>query len=145
MKCPFCNQREEYKKLNIKDYNYWRLMLHEHQCYLGRSIISLKRHDEDIFNCTKEELEELREITIKLRNNIKSTFKADMFNYCSLGNGIRHVHLHLIPRYSKPVNFDGVVFTDERWGLNYAPHNTDFKVNNDTLLKIVEKIKSGMR
>ena len=144
MECPFCNQRDEYKYLNIKDFKHWKLMLHEHQCYLGRSIIALKRHDEDIFNCTTEELIELREISIKLRNTIKELWGADMFNYCSLGNGIRHVHLHLIPRYSNPVEFENVTFTDERWGKNYAPHNTEFKVSTEILTKIVDKIKNNV-
>ena len=57
----------------------------------------------------KEELKELFKIVKNLKDAIRELFNADMFNYASLGNIIRHVHVHFIPRYSKKVKFRGII------------------------------------
>lgn len=139
MNCEFCNL----KGLTIKEYKNWVVHLSDDQRYLGRCIIRLRRHLEDFFDINEEELKELFEITKKLRDAIKEIFGAGMFNYATLGNVVRHVHLHFIPRYSKKVNFLGIIFEDERWGQNYAPYNK-FKISQEIKSKIIDKIKKKL-
>ncbi len=139
MKCDFCN----FKGLVIKEYKNWVVHLADDQRYLGRCIIRLKRHAEDFFDIGEEESKEFFEITKKLRNAVRENFGADMFNYATLGNMVRHVHLHFIPRYSKEVNFSGVVFKDEKWGQNYAPYNK-FEISEDVKSKIIDKIRKKL-
>ncbi|PIP22120.1 MAG: hypothetical protein COX38_02370 [Candidatus Nealsonbacteria bacterium CG23_combo_of_CG06-09_8_20_14_all_39_25] len=107
-------------------------------------MIRLRRHPEDFFDINEEELKELFEITKKLRDVIKEIFGADIFNYATFGNVVRHVHLHFIPRYSKKVNFLGITFEDERWGQNYAPYNK-FKISKEVESEIIDKIKKIIR
>jgi diadenosine tetraphosphate (Ap4A) HIT family hydrolase len=103
----------------------------------------LRRHADDFFNINEEELKEFFEITKKLRDVVKEIFGADMFNYAILGNVVRHVHLHFIPRYSKEVNFSGVDFKDERWEQNYSPYNK-FKISEKVESEIIDKIRKKL-
>ena len=89
-------------------------------------------------------MKELYDITKNLTDAIKELFGADMLNYAILGNTIRHIHLHVIPRYSKEVDFMGVKFKDERWGQNYAPYDKNFEVPREIKIEICNKIRSRL-
>ena len=142
--CPFCGEESEFTHLLIKQYKYWRINLHTSQYYLGRCAILLNRHLEDFFDISDEERNELFHITKQLREAVKKSFQTDMFNYATLGNIIPHVHLHFIPRYKNSVTFADTKFTDERWGKNYAPYNTDFKIPEDIYPKIKDAILNNL-
>lgn len=139
-KCSFCNSDSEYTKLIVKKYNYWRIELHTSQSYLGRCAVILNDHKEDFFDISLEEREELFKITKDLQDSLKLAFHADMLNYATLGNIVPHVHLHVIPRYKDIVIFEGIEFTDERWGQNYAPYNKGFKIEDEVFTKIKDVI-----
>lgn len=142
MKCSMCQTSEEYRKFFIKEFKYWKVELHGNQCYLGRCIVVLKRHLEDLFEISKEERNELFEVMQKLKRALKESFNPDLMNYSSLGNEIRHLHLHVIPRYRRPVEFSGLEFVDERWGQNPAPYARDFNVSDEIYKQLVSAISS---
>jgi len=103
---------------------------------------NIKEACEDFFEIEEEEMKELFDIVNKLKWAVKNSFGADLFNYASFGNVIRHVHLHFIPRYKKPVVFHGVKFVDKRWGRNYAPYNRSFKIPEKVVISIRDVIKN---
>lgn len=107
-------------------------------------MISLKRHLEDFLDINQREFNQLYKIMKNLRDVTKESFNADLFNYASLGNYVKHVHLHFIPRYSKKVNFLGIVFEDKNWGKNYTPYDKEFKIPEKVKYKIIEEIKSKL-
>jgi diadenosine tetraphosphate (Ap4A) HIT family hydrolase len=80
----------------------------------------LNRHEEDLWNITPEEREELWMIGGKLEKVILNLFHPDHFNYTRLGHQIRHLNLHVIPRYQDPRTFMGEEFLDDRWGQSFA-------------------------
>jgi len=139
MECKFCHR--DNKNLVIKEYSYWILELCYNQSYLGRCLVILKRHTEDLFNITQDETKELFDISKHTRDSLVEIFKPDLFNYGSLGNFIKHVHLHIIPRYSKPRIFDEIEFIDAKWGDFYYPYDKNFKLPEATLTSIVKKIR----
>jgi diadenosine tetraphosphate (Ap4A) HIT family hydrolase len=128
----------------IKKYKHWSIVISTNQCYLGWCLVKLNRHIVDLFDTTKEEREELFEVVTNLRDALKRLFKPDLFNYASLGNSVRHLHLHFIPRYEKKRLFGGVTFIDKRWGHNYAPVDKEFKIPDSVLNKIREAIKKNL-
>jgi diadenosine tetraphosphate (Ap4A) HIT family hydrolase len=107
------------KKLDIKKYHYWTVALYPNQSYLGRCFIYLNKHREDFFDLNERELKELMKIGGKLKNALKELFNPTKFNYAWLGMEIPH--LHFVPRYKKPVIFQGRIFKDKGWGKNYSP------------------------
>lgn len=142
--CGMCVPDPKYRKYFINEYEFWKVELHSNQFYLGRSVIILKRHLEDMMDLNNNESEELFAIGKKLRDAIAYSFRADMFNYASLGNEMRHVHLHIVPRYAKPVKFDGHTFEDKRWGKNYSGYDKDYRVEDGVSTKIIESIRSTL-
>src|SRR3989344_2178326 len=131
----------DYKKLLIKDYKHWEVYLHENQCYLGRVYIWAKRKDAlDFFEMIGEEQREYFKIGKELKKVLKRLFKPDLYNYATLVNVSPHLHTHFIPRYKDKRELFGIMFIDERWGKNYAPYNKDFKIAEDVLMSIKEKI-----
>lgn len=109
----------------IRDYVHWEVSLHENQGYLGRCVVWCKREDAaELMDATGEEWAELFLVLTEAKTALSAAFQPDWFNYAFLGNGVRHLHCHLIPRYASPREFGGVLFTDERYGHNYrTDHN----------------------
>jgi len=134
----------DYKKLLIKDYKHWEVYLHENH-YLGRVYIWAKRKDAlDFFEMTEEEQREYFKIGKELKKVLKRLFKPDLYNYATLANVSPHLHTHFIPRYKDKRKVFGIIFIDERWGKNYAPYNKDFKIAEDVLMRIKEKIMTEL-
>jgi len=79
---------------------------------LGKCMIVLKRHDEDICKLSDDELRDLWAIIRKLKGALTSCFQPDHFNYAFLMNQDAHVHLHVIPRYHGHRTFAGIEFED---------------------------------
>ncbi len=107
-------------------------------------MVQLNRHVIDLFDITVEERSELFEIMKKLRNALSGLFKPDLFNYASLGNMVEHLHIHVIPRYKEKRTFEGIEFTDNRWGDNYSPYDMGFKIPDSVLDKLRELIKQKL-
>jgi len=134
--CFFCGPLE----LPIQEFEHFTVYLFKNQYYLGRLFIRSNRHIEDITDLTKEEIIELVDVLRKMRVAIKKLFDPDMFNYASLGNEIKHFHLHVFPRYSRKVTYDNTEFRDENWGKPPYPYNKGFQIEKATL----EKIRSSI-
>jgi diadenosine tetraphosphate (Ap4A) HIT family hydrolase len=110
----------------LKDYTHWSLSLHSTQSYLGRAVVWAHRPDAlELADATDEELAELRDILARYREVVRKLFQADWMNFAFLGNLDRHMHGHIIPRYSGPRVFGEKEFTDPEWGKHYDPTRLD--------------------
>lgn len=128
----------------IKDYEHWTVSLHGNQGYLGRCVIVAKREDaEDLSEATPEEREELFLIINELKNAAADLFQPDWFNYAFLGNIVRHLHGHFLPRYKTSREYGGMIFKDERWGQNYLT-DEDFVTPDEIARNIVEDYRGMM-
>lgn len=101
----------------VKKYKYWTFEVSYRQHTLGSFLIILNRQAEKISDLTKEELVSLGKIMKIAEKAVGKTFKPDRYNYLQLGNGIKHLHFHGIPRYKTERIFDGVKYVDENFGL----------------------------
>lgn len=136
---------KDYSGYLIKDYKYWSVQVHSNQSYLGRCIVWCKRENAlDLPDATKEEQTELFEILQKIKSALNESFSPNMLNYSFLGNETRHLHGRIIPRYSNPVKFNGLVFTDKNWGHNYKT-DSDFVTTKELLEAVKEKIKENLK
>ena len=136
----------DYEQYKLKEYKYWAVYLNVNQYFLGRVYIWSKRKGlVDLMDLSEKEQKELFEICKQVKQALTELFRPDLFNWASLGNISSQCHLHVIPRYEKPRLFNLEVFVDERWGKNYAPYNYDFKISEETLLKIRDVIKEKLK
>jgi diadenosine tetraphosphate (Ap4A) HIT family hydrolase len=127
---------------DIGSFQYWSVSVATEQNYLGKCIIALRRHEEDFLALRAEEREEMWEAARAARDAVARCFAPDHFNYQILGNSVRHIHMHLTPRYTAPREFAGVTFTDEHWGT--WPFPVDQEVPPGFLKTLAETIAQEM-
>jgi len=138
--CSKCNFKSN---LIIKDYKHWIVVLSESPTPIGWLYIILKgRHIEYFDEITNEELLELKKIIKEMKKMLIKSFKPDWFNVMQLGNGGKHLHFHLVPRYKSKVKFDNKIFTDPDYGKmivdRYKPANKEF------LLKLKDYLRQNL-
>jgi diadenosine tetraphosphate (Ap4A) HIT family hydrolase len=136
----------DYQQLKIKSYKHWEVYLHENQCYLGRVFVQLKDDQgiDDFLAIQGEVREEFFEIGNQIKTALKTLFQPDKMNYAALSNVSSKIHIHLVPRYKEPREFNGFTFVDTRWGKNYAPYDRSFVLEETMLFKIRDTLKSKL-
>ena len=109
MTCILC---QPLKADEVYSSNHWRIVVNINQNKLGKVMVCLNRHDEDICDLSEEEVRDLWGLIRWLKSALTSCFQPNHFNYSFLMNQDRHVHLHVIPRYRETRAFAGVQFED---------------------------------
>jgi len=119
----------DYAPFIIRTYPSWDVLVHsEHYAedYLGSVYIwSRQQGDRDIIDMSPGERNEFFDIAHDLKAALSTLFSPDRFNYLNLQNVAHHLHVHLIPRYRGPRQFDGKTFVDKEWGappVSRRPH-----------------------
>lgn len=131
----------DFSRFLVKDFGNWSLYVHDNQCYLGRCYLWCNRADAlDLPDATTEEWDELRYILKEVETGLNDLFKPDLLNYAFLGNITHHLHGHIIPRYARSVQFEGLIFEDKRWGQNYQTEHS-FITPPEVLEVIIKKFK----
>lgn len=135
---------DQYSKYKIKDYKYWSVFIHENQSYLGRCVVFCNRKDSyDLTDATSEEREELFFVLKELKKVLTESFHPDWFNFAFLGNETKHLLCHVVPRYASPREFEGITFTDERYGHNYRTDH-GFLLPPSVFLAIKTRIENAL-
>lgn len=106
-----------YKQTLIKEYDYWVVLLRPKQVTIGSLVIACKENSESLAGVTTEAHLELQNIIFETERSLKKIFQFDKINYLALMMIDKHVHFHVIPRYSKSVNFNGSNYEDKDWPL----------------------------
>jgi len=80
--------------------------LNPDQYFQGYSFVTLKWHQEELYKLSDKDRKSFLEDMSKVAKALSETFSPDKLNYELLGNGMPHLHWHLIPRFK----------TDPFWG-----------------------------
>lgn len=140
---------EKYTKWIVKEYQYWVLLVHDDQRYLGRAYVWLVREGgmQKFSEITDEESSELRTALREYETALAKLWQSDFMNYAWLANLFNehggHGHMHLIPRYKNERTFADTTFTDGRWGMNYAPYEK-YLPSEEVLIQISDALKSAI-
>ena len=125
--CNWCNLSEEDKRFLLYDGESWSVFLSDEQDYIGRCVLVLKRHAGSLSDLTDAEWDELRDLIGKVEASLKEALGATLCNWSCLMNSFYkaptpdpHLHIHVRPRYDKPVIINGNVYTDGEFGHHYA-------------------------
>jgi diadenosine tetraphosphate (Ap4A) HIT family hydrolase len=136
MECVLCRAQLETPVLKTSE--YWRVALNRNQNQLGKTIIVLRRHLEEVPLLSPEEWRDLHAEVRWTTERLSSAFNPDHFNYSFLQNQDRHVHLHVIPRYLGTREIGGTHFTDPDFPARYLePSSNERIVRGDVLAAIV--------
>lgn len=142
MSTNFNNFNTKFKldELLIIQTDFWCWSVRPVQCTIGAGILSLKRPAESMSELTSEEGVDLIKITKIIESTLKSAFNAEKMNYIMLMMVDYHIHYHVIPRYSKDIEFAGNSFKDLGWP---KPPILDAEpVSNEILMAIRDYLKS---
>jgi|SRR3989338_7227459 len=145
-----CHTCKSSKDDLIYESDYWIVLLHKSQGYIGRCMIDLKRHAESLSDLTKDEWEDFISLIKKLEAALKKSFMATTFNLTFMMNDAfqekpynPHVHWHLRARYDHDVEFEGITFKDPQFGKHYDRTYTQ-EISNKIRTKIIQKIKANI-
>ncbi|MGB3466985.1 MAG: HIT family protein [Cyclobacteriaceae bacterium] len=118
MSCIFCQILDgsiPYQGI-IRKWDYWTLMVSREQHTLGTMILVHHAHTERFSSISSEALQELQEVQRWAEDRLDELFSPDLYNYLQCGNAVRHLHLHMIPRYRSDRSFMSHTFTDPAFG-----------------------------
>jgi diadenosine tetraphosphate (Ap4A) HIT family hydrolase len=133
--CLLC--RAEFETPVIRESARWRTFINRNQNLLGKTIIALKRHEDDVSQLT---IEEWTELLVEVRwtvERIRQAFAPDHFNYSFLMNMDRHLHLHVIPRYVEDREVAGFTFVDPDYPSAYQLPPTPEQSTSPSLIAAV--------
>ena len=100
----------------LKEYDHWAVLFRDKQVTIGSVIIMSKQLDkQSLGDVTPEAWAEFGTVTGNVERWLRTAFGAEKFNYLALMMVDAEVHFHVIPRYSKPVRFEGQDFIDPDW------------------------------
>ncbi len=125
--CDWCNLSEEDQQFQVYESKSWSAFLSDEQDYIGRCILVLKRHCNSLSELTDEEWDELRNLVRRVEACLKAVMGATLCNWSCLMNSFYkeaapdpHLHIHVRPRYDKPVMLNGNTYSDSEFGHHYA-------------------------
>ncbi len=99
--CPFCKLPPE----RVIDSNTRALIVADaFPVSPGHTLVILRRHVASFFETTSEEIAAIYELLQRAKNNLDGTLMPAGYNVgvnvgAAAGQTIKHVHVHLIPRY----------------------------------------------
>jgi len=127
----------------LDETGFWQVWLNYNQNLLGKLVIVLKRHEEQVAKLSAAEWLELHAHVQRTTEQLRSAFAPDHFNYAFLQNQDRHVHLHVIPRYAAPREVSGIVFDDPDYPDHYAVPGRERRVSPAVLDALAEVLKGA--
>lgn len=132
--CFYCEKKEKLNELMVEvcelDYSYVYLV--RNQNFPGRCVVAYKDHKRELFELSDEELIGYTKEVSLVSQAIHNIFQADKMNYGIYGDGVPHVHYHIVPKKK-----------DEYcWGAPFNLQGNDQYVNADELSKRANLIKA---
>jgi diadenosine tetraphosphate (Ap4A) HIT family hydrolase len=110
--------------------------LNPDQFFRGYSFVTLKWHSEELYQLSDKDRKGFLEDMSRISRALSDAFNPDKMNYELLGNGMPHLHWHLVPRYK----------TDSFWGrpIWSGPRHRK-RLTRDDYVEMVAKIKDKLR
>lgn len=115
----FWDPDNRYPDALLKMYQHWAVEVSYRQHTLGSFILFARRPGiERLSELRPEETAELTQVMQIMERTLQEAagFRADRFNYWQMGNKLKHLHLHGIPRYETPREVFGRTWTHTTWG-----------------------------
>lgn len=103
----------------------YRIVLVPDPVYIGYLCLIVNRHVAEMTDLSDDEGRAIFAMLLQLESYIRDTLKPDKINWASLGNMVKHVHWHIIPRYQNDQHFPNSI-----WG---AVTNLQYKPSTDLL------------
>lgn len=97
----------------IKEYKHWMLLVRKNNVKLGSCVVILKRDAFPLSEVTEEEMAEYAIVTREIETALKKTFNTYLVHHLALMFLDKHIHFHIIPRYTETIDFAGINWEDD--------------------------------
>ncbi len=135
--CFYCEKSDKLNELMVKviDLDYSDVYLIRNQNFPGRCVVAYKDHKRELFELGKQELIGFTEEVSLVTKVINDMFEADKMNYGIYGDGVPHLHYHLVPKKK-----------DEYcWGAPFSLTGNDNYLEETELQDRAAKIRSEIQ
>ncbi len=106
-----------YPETLIKEYEHWVVLLRPAQVTVGSLVLAAKGGALHLGQLPLDVWAEFSVVAKEAEEMLERAFGAEKFNYLALMMKDPNVHFHLIPRYSRPVKWNGQEYADADWPL----------------------------
>ena len=121
---------------------FWTLALNLNQNLPPRCVLVLNRHCERVSELTTEEWIELHPHIARTTVALDGLFAPDLYNLAFLMNLDPHVHLHIVPRYASPREWQNETYADPYFGSLFGTEKR--LVPEETLEALVDAVKKQL-
>lgn len=128
--CKLCNDIGGVLLINTSLY---RIVLVQDPIYVGYLCLILNHHVAEMTDLSNAEAHAVFATLLQLEACVRNTLKPDKINLASLGNMVKHLHWHIIPRYQNDQHYPNSI-----WG---AVTNVHYKPSGERLDAQAELIK----
>lgn len=100
MSCFYCEKGKSLDDLMLKvcSLKASEVYLVRNQNFPGRCVVAYKEHKTELFQLTEEERNAYAKDVAVVAKAIYELFDADKLNYAIYGDGVPHLHYHIIPK-----------------------------------------------
>jgi len=88
--------------------------LNPDQYFQGYSFVTLKWHCEELYTLSDKDRKNFLEDMSRVARALSEAISPDKMNYELLGNGMPHLHWHLIPRFKTDLLWGRPIWTGSR-------------------------------
>jgi diadenosine tetraphosphate (Ap4A) HIT family hydrolase len=135
-----------YPNTLLREFIHWCVLLRPTQATLGALVLVSKHEATSMATLPPDAFAEMHDCATAIDTALNNFRPFDKLNYLALMMVDPQVHFHVLPRYAKQQEFDGVAFTDPAWpgppdlkAVNPVPESTQ-KLLHSTLLDAFAKV-----
>jgi diadenosine tetraphosphate (Ap4A) HIT family hydrolase len=99
----------------LKEYEHWLVLLRPVQVTLGSLVLAAKSEATAFADLPRDAFAEQADAVAAIEQALTRFVRYERINYVMLMMVDPNVHFHVIPRYSAPRDWNGIVFADASW------------------------------
>ena len=105
--CMYCERDERLDALMfpVCEFDHAMLYLYRENTYPGRCVLVPDRHVQYLTALKDEERNDFFAAAVKAARAIEMAFHPTQINYLFFGDGLPHLHLHMVPKYRDGADF----------------------------------------
>jgi diadenosine tetraphosphate (Ap4A) HIT family hydrolase len=108
--CLYCDKDNSLTNLMIEigKLSVSTVFLFKEQTYYGRCVVAYKDHDVELYQLKDNDLLAFMKDVNKVAKAMKELLGAEKINYGAYSDKLKHLHIHLVPKYVNGPNYGSV-------------------------------------
>lgn len=105
----------DYPDSLIREYPHWAVLLRPAQVTVGSLVLVCREEATSFSTISFPAFSEMSRVVTDIEATLSAEFGYDKLNYLMLMMKDPQVHFHVLPRYGRPVLWEGVTYMDHHW------------------------------